>query len=117
MRTDTIFYELFQTCPGLLFELIGKRSSLAQSYQFSSVEVKELARTMDGVFLPTNATSNQPIYFLEVQFQEDDNFYWRFEKNCLFTSVNTNRNKIGKGWWSGLKEVWTLGYQYTTKNS
>ena len=78
MRTDTIFYELFQTCPGLLFELIGKQPTVAQAYQFTSVEVKELARTMDGVFLPTNKTSTEPIYFLEVQFQKDDNFYWRF---------------------------------------
>ena len=78
MRTDTIFYELFQTCPGLLFELIGKQPTLAQAYQFTSVEVKELARTMDGLFLPTNVSSNQPIYFLEVQFQKDNNFYWRF---------------------------------------
>ena len=78
MRTDTIFYELFQTCPGLMFELIGKQPTLAQAYQFASVEVKELARTMDGLFLPTNVSSNQPIYFLEVQFQKDNNFYWRF---------------------------------------
>ena len=78
MRVDTIFYELFQTCPGLLFELIGKQPSLAKAYQFTSVEVKELARTMDGLFLPTDAKSKQPIYFLEVQFQEDKNFYWRF---------------------------------------
>ena len=101
MRTDTIFYQLFQTCPGLLFELIGKRSSLAQSYQFSSVEVKELARTMDGVFLPTNATSNQPIYFLEVQFQEDDNFYWRFLTE-LFVYIGQYKPKQN---WQGVV-VW-----------
>jgi len=69
MKTDTIFYELFRTFPSLLFELIGKEPALAQGYQFSSVNVKELARTMDGLFLPTDATS--PIYFLEVQFQKD----------------------------------------------
>ena len=78
MRTDTIFYELFQTAPGLLFELIGKQPTLARSYQFTSVEVKELARTIDGLFLPTDKTSSEPIYFLEVQFQKDPNFYWRF---------------------------------------
>ncbi len=83
MRTDTIFYELFQTCPGLLFELIGKQPSLAQAYQFTSVEVKELARTMDGLFLPTDVKSSEPIYFLEVQFQKDNNFYWRFLTELL----------------------------------
>ncbi len=75
MRTDTIFYELFRTFPSLLFELIGKEPALAKAYQFTSVEVKELARTMDGLFLPTDKTS--PIYFLEVQFQKDNDFYWR----------------------------------------
>ncbi|MBC6418296.1 MAG: Rpn family recombination-promoting nuclease/putative transposase [Prochloron sp. SP5CPC1] len=76
MRTDTIFYELFRTFPSLLFELIGQEPALAKAYQFSSVEVKELAKTMDGLFLPTDETS--PIYFLEVQFQKDTDFYWRF---------------------------------------
>ncbi len=76
MRTDTIFYQLFQTFPSLLFELIGEPVAEAQSYQFSSVEIKELAFRADGLFLPE--TSGKPIYFAEVQFQPKDDFYWRF---------------------------------------
>lgn len=78
MRTDTIFYQLFQTFPNLLFELIGQPPEQAQNYEFSSREVKELAYRFDGIFLPTSEATNVPIYFVEVQFQPKPNFYWRF---------------------------------------
>ncbi|NER99228.1 MAG: DUF2887 domain-containing protein [Symploca sp. SIO1B1] len=32
MRTDRLFYKVFQTLPGTLFELIGGNSALAQNY-------------------------------------------------------------------------------------
>ena len=43
MKTDTIFYTLFQTIPGVLFELLEQSEALALHYQFTSVEIKELA--------------------------------------------------------------------------
>ena len=76
MKTDTIFYRLFQSFPEFFFELINSSEGIANLYQFSSVEVKQLAFRIDGVFLPSQ--DNQPIYFLEVQFQYDANFYRRF---------------------------------------
>jgi predicted transposase/invertase (TIGR01784 family) len=76
MKTDTIFYRLFQTFPGLLFELIDFPSELANFYRFSSVEVKQLSFRIDGVFLPER--EDLPIYFTEVQFQNDPEFYARF---------------------------------------
>jgi predicted transposase/invertase (TIGR01784 family) len=82
MRTDTIFYQLFQTFPSLIFELIGADPSQASSYQFSSREIKELARRFDGIFLPASNQTDLPIYFVEVQFQEKSDFYWR-----LFTEI------------------------------
>lgn len=78
MKTDNIFYQLFQTFPNLLFELIGQPPSLAQNYTFVSQEVKELSRSFDGVFLPLNNAPDNPIYFVEVQFQPKADFYWRF---------------------------------------
>jgi predicted transposase/invertase (TIGR01784 family) len=78
MKTDKIFYTLFQAFPDLLFQLLGQSPELAQNYQFQSVEIKELAFRLDGVFLPDDNSPEQPIYFLEVQFQKDPNFYWRF---------------------------------------
>jgi predicted transposase/invertase (TIGR01784 family) len=78
VKTDTIFYQLFQTFPNLLFELIGENPAQAQSYDFSSREIKELARTFDGIFLPVQNQAELPIYFVEVQFQSKPNFYSRF---------------------------------------
>ncbi|HIK11158.1 MAG TPA: Rpn family recombination-promoting nuclease/putative transposase, partial [Oscillatoriaceae cyanobacterium M33_DOE_052] len=76
MKTDTIFYQLFQTFPSLLFELIGESPSLAGNYAFSSGEIKELARRVDGIFLPITEDPNSLIYFVEVQFQAKPDFYW-----------------------------------------
>ena len=77
MRTDTIFYQLFQTFPSLLFELLGESPSLAEGYQFTSKEIKELARRFDGLFLPPEEATDLLIYFVEVEFQKKDDFYWR----------------------------------------
>ncbi|NET02760.1 MAG: DUF2887 domain-containing protein, partial [Sphaerospermopsis sp. SIO1G1] len=41
MKTDTIFYRLFQEIPSIFFELIGESPELAQNYEFSSIEVKQ----------------------------------------------------------------------------
>jgi predicted transposase YdaD len=42
MKTDSIFYQIFQTLPNVLFELLGESPSKAIGYQFKSVEIKEL---------------------------------------------------------------------------
>ena len=82
MKTDTIFYQLFQTLPNILFELIGKPATESENYQFTSVEIKELAFRFDGLFLPNSDIPEKPIYFLEVQFQPKTDFYWK-----LFTEI------------------------------
>jgi predicted transposase/invertase (TIGR01784 family) len=95
MKTDTIFYTLLQNLPSVLFELLEKPPQLATHYEFSSVEIKELARRIDGVFLPKAEYPEDPIYFVEVQFQDDDNLYWR-----LITEVflYLNQYKPDKKW-------------------
>ncbi|WP_235006731.1 Rpn family recombination-promoting nuclease/putative transposase [Calothrix rhizosoleniae] len=77
MKTDTIFYTLPQNLPSVLFKLLEQPATLASCYEFSSVEVKELARCIDGVFLPKSDFPGEPIYFVEVQFQTDEDLYWR----------------------------------------
>jgi predicted transposase/invertase (TIGR01784 family) len=77
MKTDSIFYQLFQTLPGVFFELIGQSSVDVNLYTFQSIEIKEVAKRIDGVFIPSSGSS-QPIYFVEVQFQPDPKFYYRF---------------------------------------
>jgi predicted transposase/invertase (TIGR01784 family) len=76
MRTDTIFYQLFQSYPSLLFELVGLPPEMAQGYQFSSAEIKELAFRFDGIFLPD--TPDKFIWFVEVQFHKVEQFYRQF---------------------------------------
>lgn len=77
VKTDSLFYALFQSQPSLFFELIGQPTSAAQGYQFASVEVKQTAFRIDGVFLPPNDQPDAPVYFVEVQFQRDPILYRR----------------------------------------
>ncbi|NJK33871.1 MAG: Rpn family recombination-promoting nuclease/putative transposase [Oscillatoriales cyanobacterium SM2_2_1] len=80
MRTDSIFYDLFQSFHTLLFELVGLPPETAEGYQFISVEVKEKAFRFDGLFLPD--TADKFLWFVEVQFQKRDKFYGE-----LFTEI------------------------------
>jgi predicted transposase/invertase (TIGR01784 family) len=82
MKTDTLFYDLFLTLPETLFQLLNLPEKLSESYNFLSQELKQLAKRIDGVFVPQE--NNLPIYFVEVQFQEDENLYYR-----LFTEIFT----------------------------
>ncbi len=78
MKTDSIFYRLFKTFPEIFFELIDRNPSESSVYKFSSVELKQTAFRIDGLFLPTVNRIGYPIFFLEVQFQKDPEFYARF---------------------------------------
>ena len=95
MKTDSIFYRLFQTFPESFFDLLNLPPETVNHYQFSSLEVKQLAFRLDGVFLPDNL--NEPIYFVEVQFQKDERFYSRFfsEIFLYFHQSESNNNWQG----------------------
>jgi predicted transposase YdaD len=73
MRTDALFYELFQTAPQTFFELLQIVPTCA--YRFESITVKASEKRIDGVIEPTD--EQQPVYFLEVQAFPDDTIYWR----------------------------------------
>jgi predicted transposase/invertase (TIGR01784 family) len=94
VKTDSIFYRLFQEFPDIFFELIGVASSTANAYNFASVEIKQTAFRIDGVFLPKQGEEH-PIYFVEVQFQPDPEIYSR-----LFSEVNLylRQNKPKNDW-------------------
>ncbi len=77
MKTDSIFYSLFQSFPSIFFELLNCPPSEANFYEFTSREVKQLAFRLDGLFLPNSNDSGKPFYVVEVQFQPDDNLYYR----------------------------------------
>ena len=93
MKTDTIFYRLFQTFPQIFFELINLSPTLAQNYRFDSVEIKQLSFRIDGVFLPLRPDA--PFYFAEVQFQPDPEFYSRFITESL---LYLNQSDLSNNW-------------------
>lgn len=97
MKTDSIFYRLFQEFPSIFFELIGNPPETANTYQFSSVEIKQTAFRVDGVFLPTQNEAN-PIYFVEVQFQPDSDIYLRLVSEAFLYL----RQKKSKNSWRGV---------------
>jgi predicted transposase/invertase (TIGR01784 family) len=77
MKTDSIFYNIFQEFPFVFFALLGIPADATHQYQFTSQEIKQLAFRLDGLFLPTIANPQLPFYIVEVQFQPDSNLYYR----------------------------------------
>ncbi len=91
MKRDSIYYQIFKRFPGLLFELVYNPPKLAQNYRFESVEVKETAFRIDGVFLPPEGAIPRIIFFAEVQFQKDEALYYRFFTESM---MYLNRNRF-----------------------
>jgi len=52
MKTDHIFYRIFKDLPETFFELWGEAAEQINDYRFDSVELKQTAFRIDGVFLP-----------------------------------------------------------------
>ena len=90
MRRDTIFHQLFRQFPTLLFELLSQPPTDAERYIFDSVEVKETAFRIDGVFIPPNSAGI--IYFVEVQFQPDELLYERMLSEISIYTYRHRRN-------------------------
>jgi predicted transposase/invertase (TIGR01784 family) len=73
MKTDALFYQLFQDLPDCYFELIGAPAELAEGYTFASEELKQAGMRCDGVFLPSQA--DKPVHFVEVFFYKTAHAY------------------------------------------
>ena len=84
MKTDSLFYKLFQQAPQLVLELAGMEQAGAENYQFRSEEIKQTAFRLDGVLTPPSEKPNLPLVFVEVQFQVDHGFYSRFFCEIFF---------------------------------
>jgi predicted transposase/invertase (TIGR01784 family) len=93
VKTDTIYYQLFKRFPSLVFTLINHSPQQAKNYRFESIEVKETAFRIDGVFLPPEKVSPRVIYFAEVQFQSDEFLYFRFFAEIMMY-LNRNRDRF-----------------------
>lgn|GEM_PF-2365175 len=89
VKTDSLFYRIFKQVPALFFGLI--QQPYRSGYTFKSIEVKQTAFRIDGVFLPPANASEQPVFFLEVQFQKDPLLYNRlFSELFMFLEQNPN---------------------------
>jgi predicted transposase/invertase (TIGR01784 family) len=99
VRTDAIFYQLFKRFPSFLFTLLETPPAQAKDYRFESVEIKETAFRIDGVFLPPETASPKIIYFAEVQFQSDEALYHRFFTESLLYLF---RNQAQYDDWQGI---------------
>jgi predicted transposase/invertase (TIGR01784 family) len=75
VKTDSLLYRIFRTAPSIFFELIGQPE--LQDYEFQSVEIKQTAHRLDGVFFPPSDSPNLPVFFAEFQFQDDPLLYHR----------------------------------------
>ena len=76
MKTDSFFYRYFLAFPEAFFLLIGQAKRNAKGYQFTSVEVKDIAFRFDGLFVPE--TKAALIYCVEAQFKKRHGFYLSF---------------------------------------
>jgi predicted transposase/invertase (TIGR01784 family) len=68
---------MFLDFPDSFFELIAQPDVIVSNYRFTSQEVKQLAFRLDGLFLPLDHLENLPFYLVEVQFQKDEDLYYR----------------------------------------
>ncbi len=85
MKTDSLFYRLFQEMPELVFELAGWPQPAGVNYKLHAEEVKQTNFRLDGLLIPQTADLTAPVVFLEVQFQTDTSLYGRcFSELCLW---------------------------------
>jgi predicted transposase/invertase (TIGR01784 family) len=77
MRTDSLFYRLFQDWPELVLELAGLETPAA-GYVLRAEEIKQTGFRLDGVLAPPDDRPDGPLVFIETQFQHDPDFHARW---------------------------------------
>ncbi|MFB2839372.1 Rpn family recombination-promoting nuclease/putative transposase [Floridanema evergladense] len=96
MKTNSLFYHILQNFPSIFFELIGHPPTETSGYEFQSIEFKDTNQRIDGIFIPAKRT-RQPIYFVGIQSQFDEDFYYQF-----FTEIflYLDQNKSNRDWFA-----------------
>jgi len=77
MKTDSLFYRLFQDWPELVLELAGLEGAAA-GYTLRAEEIKQTGFRLDGVLAPPDDQPDKPLVFVETQFQRDPDFHARW---------------------------------------
>jgi len=78
MKTDSLFYRLFQERPDLVFELAEWSPPAGVRYTLHAEDVKQTGFRLDGILSPPIDRTDLPLFFLEAQFQTDNDFYARW---------------------------------------
>ena len=124
MKTDILFYTLFEIEPALLLHLAHLDIPNTVAYQFQAIELKDSSRRADAVLLPN--TTDAPLIVAEVQFWRDATIYHRIinettrlllqmpeylqaQMVVLFPSREID---TGAGVWAGLVESGVLKVVY-----
>ena len=95
MKTDPLFYRLFQERPDTAFELIGETAPPGCRYRLRAEELKQTAHRLDGILLPECDRPDAPLIFVEAQFYPDADFYRRW-LSAIFLYIH--RHKIDGSW-------------------
>ncbi|WP_409339936.1 DUF2887 domain-containing protein [Nostoc edaphicum] len=95
MKTDSIFYRLFQELPGIFFELIGNSPQTAETYQFSSIEIKQTAFRID-CFLCQHKEKKIRFILLKSSFKLTQKFIHAYFQKFLYTYAKINRKILGE---------------------
>ncbi|MBL8252965.1 MAG: Rpn family recombination-promoting nuclease/putative transposase [Candidatus Competibacter sp.] len=77
MKTDSLFYRLFQEWPELVLELAGLEATTT-GYTLRAEEIKQTGFRLDGVLVPPDDRPDWPLVFVETQFQRDSDFHARW---------------------------------------
>jgi len=85
IKTDALFYKLFQVSPQSLFQLVGLK--VEGQYSFESITVKTTEKRFDGFMRRTDGEG--PNVFVEIQGYDDNTIYWRaFREVCAWYEEN-----------------------------
>ena len=74
MKRDSLFFELFRDLPRGFFEAIGRGDIDPKQYELKSIEYKETAVRLDGVFLPRTPKAG-PAFLWEAQWYRSSKVY------------------------------------------
>lgn len=85
MKTDALFYELFNVDPQSLFRLV--QLEIEGEYTFESITIKTTEKRFDGFCKRTDGTG--PNVFVEIQGYYDPKIYWRaLREVCTYYEQN-----------------------------
>jgi predicted transposase/invertase (TIGR01784 family) len=96
MKTDSLFYRLFQEHPEVVFELAGWPLPANAGYTLQAEEVKQTSFRLDGLLTPAGADPTLPLVFIEIQFQRKV-FYPRWFSEIF---LYLYRRNIERPWWA-----------------